>query len=66
MEGALKPDVHAPKVALHAKDHTRHEEAKAERMERHSGDGHRLKEGPKKGGGGGHNWGNPLKDDPRQ
>jgi hypothetical protein len=66
MERDPKPDVHAVKVAGHNKDHLRHEEAKAERMDRHSGDGHRVKEGPKKGGAGGHNWGSPLKDDPRQ
>lgn len=63
MDG-IKPDEHASKVAHKTDDHKKHEQAKASRMERHSGDGHKIKEGPKKDGGGRGNWGN-FKDDPQ-
>ncbi|KIZ07762.1 hypothetical protein MNEG_0181 [Monoraphidium neglectum] len=54
---AVKPDEHSAKIAHKHDDHKKHEVAKNARMERHSGDGHKLKEGPKKEGGGRGNWG---------
>jgi len=60
---STKADSHANKIDMHNKDHVRHVEAKNGRLERHSGTGHSVKEGPKKGGKGGKgNWGSYMDD----
>lgn len=62
MENAAKLDGHRAKISNHANEHKQRMEAKSARLERHSGTGHSLKEGPKKGGAGSGNWGS-LKDE---
>lgn len=55
---SLMMDGHQTKVEHHARDHAKHVQAKQLRLDRHSGTGHPVKEGPKKGGSGGKTvWG---------